>query len=169
MEALLYVSLALSNYSGRLSEVSGGPHHLDNEEAEIRESAATAGKVSMPDGSTTSCCVNTRFAALFRILPLRFGSLKPGGAAPGCRSPDKRLSQPWLQTYSGKPSGTPPRTCYFLRLRFVSSDCAGSVFSGAGPDLNQLSKSPRPISENMLLLLLTPWKAGLIKPRLSHP
>jgi hypothetical protein len=88
MEALLYVSLALSNYSGRLSEVLGGPHHLDKEEAKIGESAATGEKVSMPDGSTTSWCVNTRFAAPFRTLPLRFGSLKPGGAAPGCRSPD---------------------------------------------------------------------------------
>jgi hypothetical protein len=54
MEALLYVSLALSNYSGRLSEVLGGPHHLDNDRAKLRESAATRGKVSTPDGSTTS-------------------------------------------------------------------------------------------------------------------
>src|ERR671914_2098285 len=31
----------------------GGPHHLDNEGAKIRESTATSGKVSVPNGNTT--------------------------------------------------------------------------------------------------------------------
>jgi hypothetical protein len=39
--------------------------------------------------------VNTSFAAL-RILPLESGSPGPGGAVPGCRSPDKPQFQPWL-------------------------------------------------------------------------
>ena len=34
-------------------EALGGPHHLDNEGAKIREATATSGKVSVPDGNTT--------------------------------------------------------------------------------------------------------------------